>query len=222
MKGHCPKCGAGINADIKGEYSVKWEDEQYGIDGEDQYRILQCRGCERVYFQTVSFFSENDPPHVPDIDHWPTPLLRREPRWVSDARSIDLTLHSLLTETYSAYNHRLRSLAAVGMRAVFDRSAEMLGVDPSLTFAEKMDELVKTGRAGANERGALEALTEAGNAAIHRGWHPSEGELKTMIEIMETFVNRNLFIIEAADKLKGNVPLKPPRRKKAKATIKEP
>lgn len=205
-KGHCPKCGADINANIVASFEHKWKDKSDPVDGIDTYRILQCCGCDRVYFQIISICSEDDRRDGPLVEHWPEPERKSAPNWVVLMANKDLTLHSLLVQTYVAFNTNLPSLAAVGLRAVFDRSAERLGVDGSLKFAEKLTTLVQIGKIGSDEREALEVLTDAGGAAIHRGWHPEQPQLDLLIEIMENFVYRNFFVIKSALELKAAVP----------------
>jgi hypothetical protein len=117
-------------------------------------------------------------------------------------------------QTYSALNANLRSLAAVGLRAVFDRSSELLGVDSEISFREKLAALVANGKIGKDEEHALAALTDAGGAAIHRGWYPTEDQLGTMVDIIEAFVHRNFFVLKAAAELQGGVPPRSPRKSK--------
>ena len=49
VKGHCPNCGPDRLADV-----VAHHQSQYEYEGEIEYRILRCRGCEAVYFQRDS------------------------------------------------------------------------------------------------------------------------------------------------------------------------
>jgi hypothetical protein len=100
------------------------------------------------------------------------------------------------------------------MRAVFDRTAEELAIDPDLSFLDKLGELVRRGKIAEDEKGALDVLIDAGSAAIHRGWRPRSEQLDTMIEILESFVYRHLFIIKAAAKLRPTVPARPIGKRK--------
>ncbi len=194
----------------------EWSHGEYesSISGRDEYRLLQCCGCDRVYLQIISYFSENNPPNRRTIKHWPEPEKRPQPDWVIKLYSDDSTLYSLLAQTYQAYNLELSALAAVGMRAVFDRTAEELAIDPDLSFLDKLGELVRRGKIAEDEKGALDVLIDAGSAAIHRGWRPRSEQLDTMIEILESFVYRHLFIIKAAAKLRPTVPARPIGKRK--------
>lgn len=237
IKGHCPNCGPDRLANVVGHHHSRYYDETSGIWGEVDYRILQCRGCELAYFQKDEIFSEdweNDPDtgesYIPrKITHWPAPpappapAKRKRPDWaspklelfsgVSELFAIDSDLDSLFDNIYVAMNNDLRVLSAIGIRMTFDRASELLGVDPAKSFAEKLLELVKLGRIGVNEKDTLDILTDAGSAAVHRGWKPGPEELDTMMNIIETFLYRTFILDAAAKRLKQNVPARQKRQK---------
>lgn len=224
IRGHCPECGPDRLADIVGHHSKREEDDRNGVWGQIDYRILHCRGCEAVYFQTDSIFSEDedfeiDPrsgeyesfmPHK--IAYWPAPSKRRQPEWSGGLLAIDSDLDSLVDEIYTALNGDLRVLAAIGIRTAFDRASELLGVDAAKTFGEKLAGLVQLGKISESERDSLDILTDAGSAAAHRGWKPDPKELDTMMNIIEAFLYRNFVLDAAAVRLKQSFPGKPKRR----------
>lgn len=202
------------------------------------YRIVKCAGCDTIYFQHESvevylknFDLEMDP-SLPVADfaefkeffrdlertnpeeyecyeetsYWPI-ASRARPEW---QKLPDDVLIKLLNSVYAALeNDDLRVLAAIGMRGVFERASELIGVDPDKAFAKKLDQLLRDGHIGIVEKDNLEVLTEAGSAAAHRGWEPDPVQLNTLVSIMEHFVRR--FILkEEAGKLKHSIP---PRQK---------
>lgn len=226
IKAHCPKCGPDRWADIKARYHVH-DDHGDGIVWTDtNYYILQCPACETVYFLSDSVFSEDISvgynPHTGeeecDYDHtirqWPSPSRRDWPAWCEEVWIIDHQLHRLLLDTYKALDNDLGIFAAIGIRTAFDRVSEFLGIDPAKRFDEKLDELVGLGKIGADEREMLDALTDAGSAAAHRGWVPSPEQLNTMMASIEGFIYRTYILGHEAKKLKAAVPPKPLRAKK--------
>lgn len=222
VKGHCPTCGADRWADVAGAHKHDYNIDSACISGTIVHRILVCRGCEDVYFQRYEECSENIV-EVPDgndgwtfeiepkIQHWPAPTVRERPEWIFSS-DLDVDLNRLLGEVYEALDAELRVLAAIGIRTAFDRASELLGVDPSRTFAQKLDDLHGSGKIGTDEKDTLTVLTDAGSAAAHRGWRPSNPELSTMMNVLETFVYRSFVLGGMAQKLKGKVPPKPPRK----------
>ena len=123
------------------------------------------------------------------------------------------TNQTLLSETYTALNNDLRILAAIGARTAFDHSSEKLGVDASLPFNKKLDELLKLGKISSDERQTLEVLVEAGSAAAHRGWRPKPAEINTMMDLLEAFLHRAFVLGDGIKTLKAAVPPRQARKK---------
>jgi hypothetical protein len=185
IKGHCPNCGANINAGVMASHKTSWSDDYDPIWGETDYRILRCCGCDAVYFQKAEVFSENmDYPYHPvtgetqaeyivDYSYWPSPLKRTRPEWLNDLISIDKKLYDIMGEVYTALDNDLKVLTAIGIRTSFDRGTELLNVDPAKSFFEKLNDLWSSGKIGQSEKDTLEVLSDAGGAAAHRGWEPT-------------------------------------------------
>lgn len=214
IKGHCPKCGPNIKAETQGHHHSIYDDNDDGIWAKTDFYILQCCGCESVYFKTVSVCSENFE-YIDDkgtieldeeIEYWPSPSKRKVPDWVSDLIFTDDDLYKLLKNVYKALDNDLGVLAAIGVRTVFDRASEFLGIDPELTFDLKLKKLVDSGKIGNDEQKSLVILTDAGSAAAHRGWRPKPNELDTMMSIIESFLYRTFILEDAAKKLNTSVP----------------
>jgi hypothetical protein len=208
-KGTCPKCGPERFAIILAEQYEAIKDEH--VSGGTDYRILQCGGCRSLYFQTEFWFSEADEIVV---EHWPQHPLRPIPAWVEDVWYIDPALHSLVDEVYKAAQHGLGVCAATAIRTAFDRAAFKLGIDPGYGFEEKVKELEKQGFLGTIDRAVFDSMVEAGSAAAHRGWKPTEDELQMLISALESFIHRSFILPVAVQKIGSNVPTRPPRPKK--------
>jgi hypothetical protein len=217
-KGHCPTCGAERYADIVCQHVEKSENEETGIWGERTFYILKCRGCEAVYFRKDHQHSEEwDHDHNPrtgevetyypvQTTYYPALSKRSVPDWNWRLSIIDHDLDALTTELYRALDADVSVLAAVGVRTVFDRASQLLGIDPELNFAEKLEALVRSGAIGTGERDNLKALTDAGSAAAHRGWKPSLTALNTMMSILENFLYRNFILKGDAASLSEAIP----------------
>jgi hypothetical protein len=226
--GHCPNCGAYRNADVV----VHYIDDYDGVYGtllpvdhpwRTTYRILRCRGCERAYLQIENevIGPIGDVDHTGGemfrerlITHWPVPTARKRPEWFDFLTSTDLALHGLLAEVYTALDNDLAVLAAIGIRTVFDRASELLGIDSGLSFGGKLDMLAASGKIGAEERRFLADLIDVGGAAAHRGWKPAPFQLETMMDIIEAFIDRSFLLGRAVAELKKGVPPDPRRRPK--------
>ena len=141
--------------------------------------ILECCGCERIYFRRDYWFSEWDTQGEHPItgeptlelgvqtNYWSAPVTRKRPTWLGSVADADRVLGNLLDEMYSALDNDLRVLAAIAARTIFDRASELLGIDPAGTFKEKLNSLGANGKISIDEESTLEILVDAGSAASH-------------------------------------------------------
>lgn len=224
IKGHCPTCGPNRNAVIVAEHARTTEDEKAPVWVSTEYFILRCSGCDEIYFRQDSRCSEDydmvENVHTGEIEqtvaskitYWPAPNKRSNPNWISWVWAVDRKLDELFTETYTALNNDAPILAAIGVRTILDHVSETLGVDPASPFCEKLEALQSSGKIGADEKETLSILTDAGGAAAHRGWKPSDEQLNMLVTIIESFVYRTVILQSEAEKLKAAIPPKPKRR----------
>lgn len=220
VKGHCPTCSGEKFAKVVTEHEDHWDDED--VSGIVRLSVLQCGGCKTSYFQRAESCSD-DVEHREEPDgsweayyperktYWPAPSKRKKPDW-SHELYVDKDLSDLYDELYIALNSDLRVLAAIGVRTILDKMSELLGIDPAMTFDEKLDGLVKNGSIGADERKNLAALADAGGAAAHRGWRPTPQQLDTLVSTLEAFLYRAVVLGDAMKAVKEAVPEKQKRR----------
>jgi hypothetical protein len=240
-KAECAHCGGDRNCDIKAEYSENFSDETHFYSAITTWYILKCRGCDHVFVQTVSTNSE-DLEHeyledgsgdftttaIETVSYWPSLAKRSRPEWISkygiDAQDTQ-ELGLILLELYSALDNDLTVLSVNGIRTAYDIASQLLGVDPSLTFAEKLDALVDGKHIGSLDKDRIATMVDAGSAAAHRGWRPKQSELKTLMDILEHFISEAFIepakrknLNEEAAKVKASVP--PRARKSSKGSTK--
>src|ERR1022692_1945123 len=90
---HCPDCGGERKAFVRGEHVVHWSDKESPASSSDTGMILECCGCERVYFRRDFWFSEwenvGQSPYTGELrleggvetTYWPPPGRRKQPGW---------------------------------------------------------------------------------------------------------------------------------------------
>jgi hypothetical protein len=144
-----------------------------------------------------------------ETTYYPVQTTRKPLKWVGNIEEADRSLGELLSEMYTALNNDLRVLAAIGARTVFDRSSELLGVDPGLQFGQKLKELLNQRKVSKDEYDTLGVLVDAGSAAAHRGWRPKLEELSTMMDVVETFLHRSFIVRDGIKKLRAAIPPRP-------------
>lgn len=205
-RGHCPDCNRNQICNVVGHKHTSWDSEDRDMWATDDYYILECRGCEAVFFQHSSFFSEYE---APTVQHWPPEQTRAEPQWLSVTNFRKASpVYRRMKDVYGALNAGLSVPAAGAMRTAFDVVATHMGVDPKLPFAGKLNDLVARGELSVKDRDTLNVLVEAGSASLHRGWEPNSDDLQTLAHILESFVERHFIVSAGANKLSQSVPKK--------------
>ena len=239
-KAKCSSCGGERNCDILASFENRGGDDF--IDWCTEWRLLRCRGCELVFVQTVSsnsedyydYYDENDQhvtQHFETTDYWPALSKRSQPDWLSliaiKGRDESILLRAL-SELYVALNNDLAMLSGIAIRTAFDAAAELLGIDPALTFKQKLEALVAEGHIGKLDLERLEALVDAGSASAHRGWVPNSEDLETLMELLEHFLDQTFVapekkkrLDEQAAKVRAKVPSKQAAAKAAKLVAKK-
>lgn len=227
MKGHCPIHGLNSFADVICHHHVSLEDNEIGVWWKIDYRILKCRACNYVYFRKDEISSEDIEgnynlqewePYPYKVSYWPSPIRRKAPDWIIQIDSFDSNLGLLVGELYGTINNDLYVAAAIVVRTIFDGVSVHLGINPALSFVDKLQELETGGKISKDEKVALDALINAGSAAAHRGWRPKPQELDVMVSILETFLHRTFVLGQAARQLKESVP---PRQKRDRSARRE-
>lgn len=228
---HCPTCDGERICDVHGHVYAPWHWEDkykgYSISGGVDHSLLQCRGCETI-------FHLHDSWHEEEIDRWydhngeeqaervrtkvthPKPASTTKPVWLDAIGKVDTQLQQILNEMYVAYDNDAYILTSIGLRTALDRGTEVLGIDPTKTFAEKLAELQDDGWIGSTEHDILEVITDAGSAAAHRGWSPDSKDVAQLLFAMEVFLQRAFMVGSKALKIKNSIPPKPKRRKPSK------
>ncbi|MEE9433339.1 MAG: DUF4145 domain-containing protein [Sphingorhabdus sp.] len=226
VKAHCPECDGSRSCHVHGATCQSWlykDPQGNSANGEVNYSILRCKGCETVFYETSSWNSE-------DIDHWydhmgqeqgehprekvtyPKPENKIKPVWFDAINKVDSQLHEILREMYIAHDNELSILTAVGLRTALDRATEVLDIDPAIAFNEKLDALVSGGWIGESEKLILGVVTDAGGAAAHRGWKPSSSEVSQLLSVIELFLQKAFIVGQKALEIKENIPARPARR----------
>ncbi len=219
--GNCAKCGGKRNVKVIAHHS-----QCVDIDGgigwsESNFLILKCLGCDFVFFEKTTVCSE-------EIDHvydhctgnyiptlyqnrkfYPQVSKRKIPDWSNNIQTVDPLLAALFEDVYTAVNINLNILAAIAIRTTFDRASELLEVPVDKSFDKKLIELVKIEHISEKEKDSLQALVDAGSAAAHRGWRPSEEDLDIMCSTLENFLQRAFINNPDMEKIKVKIP---PRR----------
>ncbi len=177
------------------------------VDFLDTYELLECCGCEGVMLRHSS--ESSDPSSNSEIKYYPPRLARTWPKW---AFRLPEQVASLVSEVYAALHADSRSLALMGARTLIDLlTSDKLGDKGS--FEQKLESLEKEGYVGRRNREFLTVALDAGSAAAHRGYRPSEEEVGHVMDIVENLLQAVYVLEGAARSLESKVP----KRKKSRA-----
>ena len=227
-KSHCPTCGRDQNCDLHGRVYRPWDySDRSGnsTSGGVTHSLFECRGCNTVFYET-SAWDDNDIDRW--YDHWgkeqqeanytkatfPRPSLRSRPAWVEREGWVDAELRRIIEETYGAIEAGSLTLSLIGLRSTLDRCFVILGIDPAMTFVEKIDALHTEHYIGKSEYDGLTVLVNAGNAAAHQGWRAEQDHVARLLDVLENFIQRVIVNGRRAVEIAVNIPVKQARRPK--------
>lgn len=206
-KVHCNTCAGPTNHIVLHKVSTDWSDDDHGLTGGDVYSTLQCAGCDGIKLRHRNWFSE-DPDDT--ITFFPPAIFRKKPDWLNhlwiEFDSETDFVSTRLEEIYVALQHNLASLAAMGIRSLLERiMIAKVGKDFG-TFGKNAAEFEKLGYLSRKQHERLDAILDAGHAAIHRAFEPSKADIITLVDLTEHIVE-TVYIHEGqVEKLKKRVP----------------
>ncbi len=219
IRAHCNKCRGDRSAFVRATHTVDGNDGE--VSWSDTFDILECCGCQSVSIRHEFWFSEWDQ-IVEDTlgnitmkydvrtKYWPPPIRRTKPDWSPEIS--DAVLRTLFDELYVALDSDLLVLSTIGARTLFDRASFLQVGDPHGGFAGKFDAMVSAGHISNAEKGILSAMTDAGNASVHRGYSPTFPQLTAIVDILENYIQRSFILTGAAQALKKSTPQRAPKK----------
>ncbi|MFZ2632613.1 MAG: DUF4145 domain-containing protein [Desulfosalsimonadaceae bacterium] len=189
--------------DVNPDFTILWE---------NTYQVIECQECHNVTFRIRHWNDEIQSSHDKkdyQDSYYPPIVSRPKPPWFG---KLDEKFQDILQEVYIALDANTRFLAAFGARTALD----MLIVDKigdTGSFENKLKKLETDGYIDSTERELLDAITEAGNAAAHRGYAPDEKLLESVIDILESLFDkfcikpeRDKELLKKARELKSKIP----------------
>jgi hypothetical protein len=205
-RGHCNVCGGERNHEILHSERTSWSDDDAGIDGSDTYETLKCCGCDAIKLRHRSWFSEDGDERT---HYFPPAIFRRQPSWFdslwADLQPEDKFVEDLLKEIYVAVQNNAPSLATMVIRALLERTMVSRAGDKG-SFNKNIAEFEHLGHVSKMQRQRLEAILEAGHAAMHRAYKPRANDVVTLLDITEHIVESVFLHEERVADLKKRVP----------------
>src|ERR1035437_3149312 len=191
--------------------------QQRDEETRDTYALISCGGCSTVSIGHQRLWVDDG-----SIDHsyYPSPVSRKAPSWTSFSswglmkNKEEGALSALLLEVFQAVDGGQYRLAAMGIRALLEQ-VMIAKVGDLPTFDAKLDEFQKKGYISLIQRDSMRATLDVGDAAMHRGFLPTEQELNVALDVVEGVFAPIFGHKTEAEKLADRVPPRPQRPPKS-------
>lgn len=169
---------------------------------------MKCCGCDAIKLRHTSWFSEDE---GSSVAYFPPAVSRRHPSWfdelVSELPPQEEFVATLLNEIYVALHNNLLSLATMGVRALLEK-VMIAQVGDLGSFAAHVRKFEDLGHVSPLQRARLDAILEAGHAAMHRMYAPSEEDVVVVLDIAESII-ASIYVHDSLVRgLKQRVPAK--------------
>jgi hypothetical protein len=188
MKVFCNLCRVRTNHELKGRHVHRWKSPDDDIQGEDEYKLWVCAGCETGVLEISEGDSESYfPDGTPEIRTTYFPKRMHEGLIPKTFRKLGSTLEKIYSETIECFNDGSLILATAGLRALLEGVCEgkkITGRD----LKTKINNL-RTLLPNNNIVDALHHFRFTGNEALHKLKAPKAESVKLAIEVMEDLLN---------------------------------
>lgn len=197
----------------KTRHAILFETHQHNEETIDTYVMMSCGGCS-----TISMGHQRLWIHDSSKDHryYPSPVSRKMPSWMflwslglGQAKG-DAVIGAVMMEVYQAVDGGQNRLAAMGIRALLEQ-VMIQKIGDLQGFNTKLDAFQKAGFISAIQRDAMRATLDVGDAAMHRGFVPTEKDLTLALDIVEGVLAPIYEHQTEAEKMADRVPPRAPK-----------
>ncbi len=210
-KAHCNECDGVRNHMVLKVEEARWTNDEHGFSGGETWEMLKCSGCDGVKLRNTSWDTETEGTKVV---YFPPATFRRQPRWMLllwlELAPEDVFVEELLQEVYVAFYQGLTRLATMGIRSLIEQIMISKTGDQG-SFIKNMSEFERLGYVSNIQRARLDAILEAGHAAIHRAYSPTTQDVHTLLDITEHIVEAVYVHGDKVAELRKNIPRRKPK-----------
>ena len=198
---HCNRCAGDTWHLIAGQSKSNSEvvtEDGYVVSFSQTSDLLECKVCKQTRLRVTDWNSENDssPPSF-----YPPTSKHKAPAWLME---LPPEYAQLAREIYPALDTGSLSLALMGTRALLDvYVSRHSGV--SNDFRKKLEALQAQGALSAKQIKMLTPTFDAGSAAAHRGYVPSEENVIVALQVVENLIHQDILATKTV-KLKSDTP----------------
>lgn len=212
-KKYCNKCSQDTWHVVL--FSKEYIDEDYFENDRPQYyqeyeySLIECCGCGNI-----SLFLDTDGVEGSHKEYYPPLTFRRKPKWfihIIWQSLTDNTNADLIDEIYIALKMNMPRLAAMGIRALIE-NIMIESIGDQGRFDKNLNEFESKGYISKIQKEAIDSVLQAGHAAIHRKFKPTQDNLAQLMDITENIIE-SIYI----NKINADKIVVPPRHKQPKS-----
>jgi hypothetical protein len=164
----------------------------------EKSQFLECQVCQQARLRVILWNSENEDSH---ITFHPPASLHKAPPWLKE---LPPKYRDIALQIYPTLDAGNFSLALMGARSLLD-----IYISGHTTvkndFKKKLDDLCDQRVLTKPHAEMLFTTFDAGSAAAHRDYHPSESSVLTAVQVVEHLIHQDV-LEPKAQKLKAETP----------------
>ena len=218
----CPECKRETRHIVMQSVDQTGQEEisnDFWIDWEAKYQIIQCQGCMTISFRMETSNSEDFNPYTgePDVTIRLYPKRTKSTLSIKEFLNVPSNLKRIYREIIDCYNNEIFTMCAAGLRAIIEGicAEEDIASGPIEVEKDGTKKVVRKKNlegkiAGLREKGILtqkhcDILHQhryLGNEALHELVQPSQEELQLAINIIEHILESIYEIPQKAAEIK--------------------
>ncbi|WP_457557354.1 DUF4145 domain-containing protein [Candidatus Harpocratesius sp.] len=202
----CKICNIDTNHTLEWEKIIKWGNED--IQGEDEYQVLSCKGCDSLTFRKISSNSEDfnyisnegEMEYIKTYTYFPertkdtiTPII--------DIYKSPIKVREIYIETINAYNSQQPILCSIGVRSIIEAICTEEAIKAK-NLKLKIIELKKNGIISKTLETGLHESRLMGNEGAHNLDVCTQENLLTAIKLINNLIEGHYSLPERIEELK--------------------
>jgi hypothetical protein len=192
----CKNCKGLRNHKAIFEHKVKGEEEDYNFQWINQYKVIECNGCENISF--LKIYGDNTmikQTGEHDYDYYEEEIIF--PYYLQKGNEISQhhlpnPIKEIYKETILAFKADAFILTAGGFRAIIEALCNFLKIKKG-NLEERINLLHNKGHLTLSESKRLHSIRFLGNDALHEIEKPKKAQLEILLEIINHLLS-NLFV----------------------------
>lgn len=200
----CSKCGSSTSHDIKASYFKNGGNE----DLDENYMIVQCRGCKKISFCSIVYHYDHVYPH--SYTEWGEPEMERiedvniYPRFIEGHCELDglsnvpSSVRDVYNESLIAIREGAKNLSCIGLRKTIEVICNDLKIEDKCLDA-KINKLADRYIISQGEKRYLREVQFWGNDAAHTTRKLGDEQIRTILKIIEHLID-SVYVIDAETK----------------------